>query len=731
MKLSAKRWVCVLCTVLLSSCADLEKEIVYIVVDAAAPPDAGWSGATDAPLGVQTDAELSPRDDAGPSLPTSFVPYFEKWKGSVHANASAEAFSHWNTDGKVPTTCAKCHSSEGFSDFIGADGTAVGTVEKDAPVQSVIRCETCHSEGAAKLSTVTLPSGVVVDGLGPEARCMTCHQGRASGATVDEGIKAAMVASPDEVSDKLRFTNIHYYPAAATLYAGVAKGGYQYADRVYDTRFRHVEGFNTCTGCHDPHSTKPRFDACATCHQGVSDVEGAQKIRMISSFSRDYDGDGNRSEGIYFELSGLMDKLLAVMVRYGAERAAPLCYNGDSYPYWFSDTNNNGQCDPDERSSANGFKKWTARLVRAAYNYQMVRKDPGAFAHNAKYIMQLLYDSAQDVNAGLTTKADLSSTVRGDVGHFDGTSLASRNWDANDEVVSTCSRCHGGEEGYRFFLQYGVGKTVQETANGLECGTCHTSFGNQFKVLDVATTALPGGVIAKQMGYDNLCSTCHAGRTGKADIDAAIASGSYKFLNVHYLAAGGTKLGSSGKMGYEYAGNTYAGSLVHAGGVQCTSCHDPVASNHTFAIDDAWDMRCKGCHADAGGDASKIRITHTLDYDGDNNTSESLAAEIEGMGTKVLTALIGSAGSLCYAEATYPYFFKDIDGVKQPLCSSTDAQMANRFTAWTPALMKAAHNFQISLKEPGAWAHNFDYMAQLLYDSAVDLSGAGQGMRRP
>ena len=57
--------------------------------------------------------------------------------------------------------------------------------------------------------------------------------------------------------------------------------------------------------------------------------------------------------------------------------------------------------------------------------------------------------------------------------------------------------------------------------------------------------------------------------------------------------------------------------------------------------------------------------------------------------------------------------------------------MANRFTAWTPALMKAAHNFQISLKEPGAWAHNFDYMAQLLYDSAVDLSGAGQGMRRP
>ena len=56
----------------------------------------------------------------------------------------------------------------------------------------------------------------------------------------------------------MRFTNIHYYPAAATLFAGRAKGGYQYADQVYDTRFRHVDGFNTCIGCHDPHSRRPR-----------------------------------------------------------------------------------------------------------------------------------------------------------------------------------------------------------------------------------------------------------------------------------------------------------------------------------------------------------------------------------------------------------------------------------------------------------------------------------------
>ena len=53
------------------------------------------------------------------------------------------------------------------------------------PSQSVIRCQTCHNAAADALSSVTFPSGETVDGLGGEARCMTCHQGRASGKDVD------------------------------------------------------------------------------------------------------------------------------------------------------------------------------------------------------------------------------------------------------------------------------------------------------------------------------------------------------------------------------------------------------------------------------------------------------------------------------------------------------------------------------------------------------------------
>jgi hypothetical protein len=45
--------------------------------------------------------------------------------------------------------------------------------------------------------------------------------------------------------------------------------------------------------------------------------------------------------------------------------------------------------------------------------------------------------------------------------------------------------------------------------------------------------------------------------------------------------------------------------------------------------------------------------------------------------------------------------------------------------------VKAAHNYQITRTEPGAWAHNFDYVAQLLHDSTVALRGDAAGMTRP
>ena len=60
------------------------------------------------------------------------------------------------------------------------------------------------------------------------------------------------------------FRNIHYYAAAATLYGTEVKGGYEYEGKLYDAKFDHVEGRDTCVGCHDPHTLKVKVEECAT-----------------------------------------------------------------------------------------------------------------------------------------------------------------------------------------------------------------------------------------------------------------------------------------------------------------------------------------------------------------------------------------------------------------------------------------------------------------------------------
>ncbi len=52
--------------------------------------------------------------------------------------------------------------------------------------------------------------------------------------------------------------------------------------------------------------------------------------------------------------------------------------------------------------AGDSFATWTPRLLRAAYNHQYVQKDPGAFAHNGKYILQVLYDNLADLGADVS-----------------------------------------------------------------------------------------------------------------------------------------------------------------------------------------------------------------------------------------------------------------------------------------------------------------------------------------
>jgi hypothetical protein len=662
--------------------------------------------------------EAAPASSGELTIHSVDIPYYEAlWGGSGHADKTAEAFNDWNDTNppQVPTGCARCHSTPGYQDYLGADGSAVGTVDAPAPIGTVIDCTACHNEATTTLSSVTFPSGVEVKDLGAEARCMVCHQGRQSKVSVDQAITDAGAADPnkqDTANTKLSFKNMHYYAAGATLYGGTTMGGYQYDGKSYDIKFAHVQGIDTCIDCHDQHSLQVRTEVCVECHAGIEKAEDFKNIRMMGS-TQDYDGDGNVAEGIAGEIEGLQGALYAAIQAYATNAGAPIVYDGHAHPYFFKDTNGDGTSDPNEAKSANKYAPWTPRLLKVAFNYQVSIKDAGAFAHNAKYIIQLLFDSIEDLDPAL-----VASLTRNDAGHFAGSDEQWRHWDEDGKVSGGCSKCHSAT-GLPFYLQEGV-TASQPLSNGLMCTTCHNAM-PEFTRYEVKTVLFPSG--AKLDTGDqgsNLCINCHQGRESTVSVNAKIAgldldtvSSTMKFSNVHYFAAGATLFGTAAKGAYEYDGKTYAGRFAHVSSFDvCTECHE----THTGEIDT---QPCANPFCHGTKDVRKIR-KDARDFDGDGNKTEGLASEVSGVAAVLYKAIQDYAANVAGTAIVYdghsnPYFFKDANANGQV------DEGEGSYAAWTPRLLRAAYNYQYAQKDPGAFAHNGKYMIQVLSDSIADL----------
>ena len=357
-------------------------------------------------IGGTPYAQTEPAAPAAPgSVPTTDVPFYPEWATSPHAKRTSEAFNHWNKEGAVPADCAKCHSTPGFRDFLGADGSAPGVVDHPAPIGTVITCVACHNAKTRTYTSVVFPSGLKVDNLGASARCMACHQGRES--TVSVG-KAIAGMDDDTPNPKLAFINVHYRAAGATLMGKAAGGAYEYPGKTYAGRFEHRAPYNNCTGCHDPHATTVRVEDCSACHKEVTDKASLHRIRVSKV---DYDGSGDANEGIAQEVDNLRGKLYAAITAYAKTVGKKdIVYDPVEFPYFFNDTNGNGKADKDELKVPNKYNAWTPRLLKAAYNYQFVTKDPGAFAHNPTYTIQILYDSIADL--GTKASVDVSKAKR-------------------------------------------------------------------------------------------------------------------------------------------------------------------------------------------------------------------------------------------------------------------------------------------------------------------------------
>ncbi|MBI5824014.1 MAG: hypothetical protein HZB18_08315 [Chloroflexi bacterium] len=705
--------------------------------------------------GTQTTEPTTAATEA-PVAPVPDTPYLTEWQGSGHANVTDEPFRNWDDiaedpDG-VPTTCAKCHTSDGYRDFLGEDGSEAGKVDAAVPAEHSqgIQCVACHNAGTISKTTVMFPSGVEIT-AGDDVRCMECHQGRESKVSVDAQIEKFAVTDMDAVVAPIKddagkdvnfgFRNVHYYAAAATLYGGMTHGGYEYEDMTYDAKNTHVDGYATCTGCHNPHTLEVKVEQCALCHEDVATVEDLKNVRMVSS-SPDYDGDGDAEEGMYYEIEGLQAVLYAGIQKYAADKGGVgIVYDPDAYPYWFADADGDGTADQADGSPVR-YSTWTARLLKAAYNYQVSHKDPGAFAHGNKYIVQLLFDSVADLGG------DTSALARTDAGHFAGDTLPFRDWDFDNDGNPTytvpfgCVKCHTAQ-GLPTFLKDGgttvvtsngttstTGVQSMPSSNGFMCSTCHNTeaFPERFAV---ASVVFPSGKTVSFGGKDadgnfiaddgNLCISCHMGRESTTSVnnalkgkDADVVDAKIRFKNIHYFAAGATIFGGDVQGAYQYEGKAYVGQNMHAdenGKMnKCQDCHD------VHALEPKVES-CETCHDTT--DPTTVREGE-IDYDGDGDVTEGIKGEVdtlaEALFAQLQTYAAANGGAVEYKSGAYPYFF-GADG--------------KAYATWTPRMLRAAFNYQYSQKDGGVYVHNPKYIIQIMIDSIEDLGGDVSAYTRP
>jgi len=701
-----------------------------------------------------TEAGTEAATEEAPVAPIPDTPYLAEWQGSGHADVASEPFRHWDEEdpAEVPTSCAKCHSSAGYADFLGVDGSEAGKV--DAAVAAAdaqgVQCVACHNASTMSKTTVMFPSGIEIT-AGDDARCMECHQGRESKVSVDAQIEKFAVTDMDAVVAPIKddqgndvrfgFRNVHYYAAAATLYGGMVQGGYQYEGKGYDSKNTHVDGYASCSDCHDPHTLEVKVQECAFCHEDVATIEDLKNIRMISS-TPDYDGDGDNEEGMYYEIEGLQSALMAEIQKYAAGTAGTgIVYDPAAYPYWFADADGDGAPDQGENGPT-GYSTWTARLLKAAYNYQVSLKDPGAYAHGNKYIVQLLFDSIEDLGG------DVSALARTDAGHFAGDTMPFRDWDLTEEgepnymVPFGCVKCHTAD-GLPTFLKSGgsvvvtgngttvtTGLSSMPSANGFKCSTCHNDEAWPERYV-IASVTFPSGKTVSLGGKDadgkfiaddgNLCITCHMGRESTTSMNNALrgkdvdtVDASVRFKNIHYFAAGATLFGGDTLGAYQYEGKTYVGQNMHADPAgkanKCQDCHD------VHALEPKTES-CETCHDTT--DPYAIRESD-VDYDGDGDVTEGIKGEIdtltEALYAQIQTYAAANGGEITYNSSAYPYYF-GADG--------------KAYATWTPRLVKAAFNYQYAQKDTGAFVHNPKYIIQILIDSIEDLGGNVSTYTRP
>lgn len=267
---------------------------------------------------------------------------------SGHADVEGDAWRQFDWRSGSRSTCQRCHTGTGFADKLDIADTSNSFTASDVlKPGEVLSCSTCHSDvatGALLAASPTFSSGSIsYNVVGASALCARCHGGRESGQAIKDDANTTGIRG---------FISPHFLAAAATLYGK----GYEYTPST--------PGPNQNLGSGD-------VGPCVVCHMAA----------------------GNHSMTAAAPVDAATKKaaVAAALVNLKTALEAKGIYYSDKHPYFYT--------APYDAASVNvavtvwGSSSTWKDTMGAAFNYQLLLNEPGAYAHDYDYAMQLIADS--------------------------------------------------------------------------------------------------------------------------------------------------------------------------------------------------------------------------------------------------------------------------------------------------------------------------------------------------
>ncbi|MBJ6727331.1 hypothetical protein [Geomesophilobacter sediminis] len=441
------------------------------------------------------------------SADSQYYQYRMDWSGSAHGDVKGAAWlnsatHNWKASGQAgvdvsqagnPTDCQRCHTAKGYALY--NISSSIAPIDASKPIYSEpLTCNGCHnpdfsvrsiSARTAYYNYSSQTTGkLLVSRTFPDSGfsnvCLGCHMGRQAGATINAMAGAAAAkggATADAFWGNVSFVNSHYLAAGGEVFRTI---GYEFAGQTYSNAVDHSLVNNGSDG------------PCVTCHmQTKNAVTHSHTLSpSVANYAvcQNCHGSSFNDAFVQAKSADFQAALQALGNALTQKGFVPNLVNGQlAYPYFAAKNWGDRNTGPNN--------------MGAAFNYNQLMHDPGAFAHNPTYVKRLVRDSIDYLmNGSVNRSRDLTSTVAALLSS-DPTGVSAQNAALflldSSNGSSACATCHSSTtdpvHNDPIVSTYNNSKHAS-VAGGASCGDCHLPTGTtsmahppQFKMYSSAS----------------------------------------------------------------------------------------------------------------------------------------------------------------------------------------------------------------------------------------------------